>query len=452
MKIIFLILKREYLVRVRKRSFIVMTILGPLLIFGFYAVVGWAAISSIEQKKVDVIDDSGLFKNKLENTKSLSFSYPDATFQAAKSNFLNSKKDVLVHIPENVMEQPKSLQMFAEKGVSLEIKSSIERAIEKEIESIKLTQAGITRKVLQDAKVNVDSETISLSEEGEKTSSAGAATIIGGICAFLIYISVFVYGTQVMRGVMEEKTNRIVEVIISSVKPFQLMMGKIIGVALVGLTQFTLWIVLTIALTSLGTSILGPRFAQQRAQTVMATQPGMQQQMQRDEDTTDETVVAQAQTAPKNPVDDVMKAINSLNIPMIIACFLFYFLGGYLLYSALFGAVGAAVDNETEVQQFMLPITLPVIFSFIIAQFVLRDPNGSLAFWTSMIPFTSPIIMMVRIPLGVPGWELALSMTLLVLGFVGTTWLAARIYRVGILMYGKKVNYKELSKWIFYNA
>lgn len=447
MKIIFLILKREYLVRVRKKSFIVMTILGPLLIFGFYAFVGWAAISSIEQKTVDVIDDSGLFKNKLENTKSLSFSYPNISFQAAKANFLSSKRDVLVHIPENVIEKPKSLQMYAEKGVSLELKNSIERAIEKEIESIKLTQAGITRKILQDSKVNVDSETISLSSEGEKTSSAGAATIIGGICAFLIYISVFVYGTQVMRGVMEEKTNRIVEVIISSVKPFQLMMGKIIGVALVGLTQFLLWIVLTIALTSLGSSIFGPRFAQQRAQTVMATQPGMQQQMQRDED----TKVAQSPATENNPVADIMKAINSLNLPMIIGCFLFYFLGGYLLYSALFGAVGAAVDNETEVQQFMLPITLPVIFSFIIAQFVLRDPNGSLAFWTSMIPFTSPIIMMVRIPLGVPLWELFLSMSLLVLGFVGTTWLAARIYRVGILMYGKKVSYKELSKWIFYN-
>ncbi|GAA4453837.1 ABC transporter permease [Nibrella saemangeumensis] len=448
MKIIFLILKREYLVRVRKKSFIVMTILGPLLIFGFYAFVGWAAVSSIEQKKVDVIDESGLFKNKLEDTKSLSFTYPESTFQQAKAKFLSSKRDVLVHIPENVVDQPKNVQMFAEKGVSLELKSSIERAIEKEIESIKLTQAGITRKVLQDAKVNVDSETISLSEEGEKTSSAGAATIIGGICAFLIYISVFVYGTQVMRGVMEEKTSRIVEVIISSVKPFQLMMGKIIGVALVGLTQFTLWIVLTIALTSLGTTIFGPRFAQQRAQTVMATQPGMQQQMQEGGD----NAVTQTQTTEDNPIADVMKAIKSLNLPMIIACFLFYFLGGYLLYSALFGAVGAAVDNETEVQQFMLPITLPVIFSFIIAQFVLRDPNGSLAFWTSMIPFTSPIIMMVRIPMGVPGWELALSMILLVLGFVGTTWLAARIYRVGILMYGKKVSYRELSKWIFYNA
>jgi len=442
MNTILLIIQREYLVRVKKKSFIIMTILGPLLIFGFYALIGLVAVSSIEQKTVEVVDESGLFKDKLANTKQLQFTYPNQSFAEAKKAFVKSKTDVLVYIPGNILDKPRSLQLYAEKGVSFEVKSDIENAIEREIENIKLTQAGITRRVLEDAKVKVDSETISLSEEGEKESSAGAAAIIGGICAFLIYLSVFIYGTQVMRGVMEEKTNRIVEVIISSVKPFQLMLGKIIGVALVGLTQFMLWILLTIGLTSVGGSLLGSKLASKGRETTQ-----LQQNLSPDQ----KALQAELRKSD-NPVAGVMKALSTLNIPLIIGCFLFYFLGGYLIYSALFGAVGAAVDNETEVQQFMLPITMPVIFSFIIAQFVLRDPNGSLAFWTSMIPLTSPIIMMVRVPMGVPTWELILSMVLLVLGFVGTTWLAARIYRVGILMYGKKVTYKELSKWVFYKA
>lgn len=444
MHIIFLIIKREYLVRVRKRSFVIMTILGPLLIAAFYGLVGWAAIGSIEQKKVGVVDESGLFQGKFTSTKALTFTFLNTPIATAKKSFPKSNYDVLVHIPANILAQPKSVLLYAEKGVSLDLKSTIERTIEKEIERNKLTKAGITQQILEDAKVNVDSETISLSAEGEKTSSAGAATIIGGICAFLIYLSVFVYGTQVMRGVMEEKTNRIVEVIISSVKPFQLMMGKIIGVGLVGLTQFLLWILLTIGITSVGGSLLGGKMAKGReaAQSSQIGQAAGQGNQ----------VVTAADGMKDSPVADVMKAIGSLNLPLIIGCFLFYFLGGYLLYSALFGAVGAAVDNETETQQFMLPITLPIVFSFIIAQFVLRDPNGSLAFWASIVPLTSPIIMMVRIPLGVPVWELLLSMTLLVLGFIGTTWLAARIYRVGILMYGKKTTYRELSKWIFYKV
>ncbi|MBC8154163.1 MAG: ABC transporter permease [Bacteroidetes bacterium] len=439
----FLIIKREYLVRVRKRSFVIMTILGPLLIAAFYGLVGWAAIGSIEQKKVEVVDESGLFQGKFTSTKSLSFTFLSTSITAAKKSFPKSNYDVLVHIPANILTQPKGVQLYAEKGVSLDLKSTIERTIEKEIERNKLTKAGITQQILEDAKVDVDSETISLSAEGEKASSAGAATVIGGICAFLIYLSVFVYGTQVMRGVMEEKTNRIVEVIISSVKPFQLMMGKIIGVGLVGLTQFLLWILLTFGITSVGGSLLGGKLAKGRdvAQSAQMSQVGPGGQ-----------VSAAADDMKKSPVTEIMQAISSLNLPLIIGCFLFYFLGGYLLYSALFGAVGAAVDNETETQQFMLPITLPIVFSFIIAQFVLRDPNGSLAFWASIVPLTSPIIMMVRIPLGVPVWELLLSMTLLVLGFIGTTWLAARIYRVGILMYGKKTTYRELSKWIFYKV
>ncbi len=440
MNIIYLIIKREYLVRVRKKSFIIMTILGPLLIFGFYAIIGWAAVSSINQKKIAVVDESGRFTDQFKNDDETVYSYPKQSLAEAKKSFVKQGYNALVFIPKDVIEQPKTVKIFAEKSVSLSMQSNIERAISKEIETIKLEQAGITQKIIQDAKVNVDAETISLSDGGEKSNNGIATTIISGFCALLIYISVLIYGTQVMRGVMEEKTNRIVEVIISSVKPFQLMMGKIIGVALVGLTQFMLWIVLTIGLMTVGSKVINrPEQTQSAMTTRMNGMPGGQE-------------VQTKMSTAKNPVADVIKAIETLNIPLIIGCFLFYFLGGYLLYSALFGAVGAAVDNETETQQFMFPIMMPIIAAIAFAQIAVRDPDGPLAFWTSIIPFTSPVVMMVRIPFGVPAWEIALSMSLLVLGFIGTTWLAARIYRVGILMYGKKTSFRELSKWVFYKG
>lgn len=437
MRNIFLVIRREYLVRVKKKSFLIMTILGPLIFVTLYAAVIWIAVGSVDSKTVQVVDESNLFKNEFKSTESLKFNYLSSSIDSAKSQFEKSGANALVFIPKDVINEPKSVRIYAAKNVSMDLKSSIEDVIEKQIEEIKLSEAGITHKILEDSRVNVNSETISLSEEGEKTSSSGAATVIGGICAFLIYMSVFIYGTQVMRGITEEKTSRIVEVIISSVKPYQLMMGKIIGVALVGLTQFILWITLTISLTSVATTVLSDKMPKDSQAMVS----DMQQNMPAN---------GMPGSNVQNPVAEVLGAVNSLNIPLILSCFLFYYLGGYLLYSAMFGAVGAAVDNDADTQQFMLPITMPIIFSFVFAQFVLRDPDGSLAFWTSIIPFTSPIVMMVRIPFGVPAWEIALSMVLLVAGFMGTIWIAARIYRVGILMYGKKVTYKELAKWIFY--
>lgn len=430
------------MVRVKKKSFLIMTILAPVLFVGGYALVIWMAISSVDSKLVQVVDESGLFTNEFKDSESLKFSFVNAPIDSAKSHFTDSHANALVYIPKNVIDSPKSVRIYAPKNVSMELKSDIEQVIEKQIENIKLSEAGITHKILEDSRVNVSSETISLSEEGEKTSSSSAATIIGGVCAFLIYMSVFIYGTQVMRGVTEEKTSRIVEVIISSVKPYQLMMGKIIGVALVGLTQFVLWIILTVSLTTATSAVLSSKMSKDSDQ-IQEEMTNMQKGM---------PASNMPGAAVDNPVAEVLGAVGSLNIPLIISCFLFYYLGGYLFYSALFGAVGAAVDNDADTQQFMLPITLPIIFSFIFAQLVLRDPDGNLAFWTSMIPFTSPIIMMVRIPFGVPAWQIALSMTLLVLGFMGTIWLASRIYRVGILMYGKKVTYKELAKWIFYKV
>ena len=247
------------MVRVKKKSFLIMTILAPVLFVGGYALVIWMAISSVDSKMVQVVDESGLFTNEFKDSESLKFSYVKGSIDSAKAHFKEGQANALVYIPSNVIASPKSVRIYAPKNVSMELKSEIEKVIEKQIENIKLSEAGITHKILEDSRVNVSSETISLSEEGEKTSSSGAATIIGGICAFLIYMSVFIYGTQVMRGVTEEKTSRIVEVIISSVKPYQLMMGKIIGVALVGLTQFVLWIFLTVSLTALATTVLSSK-------------------------------------------------------------------------------------------------------------------------------------------------------------------------------------------------
>ena len=442
MNTILTIIQREYLVRVRKKSFIVMTLLAPLLLAAFYGAIGWAAIGSISQKKIAVIDQAGVFTNKLKEDDETTFQYLTQSPEQAKKRLIANEFDALVIIPKDVIEQPKTVRIFSNKSVSLTLQSNIESAIGKEIETIKLGRSGITQEVIREAKTNVDAQTVNLSDGGEKSTNSILTTIIGGVCGFLIYLSVFIYGAQVMRGVLEEKTNRVVEIIISSVKPFQLMMGKIVGVGLVGLTQFMLWILLTVGVVSAGSAIFGAKYVKSAAtaRSGQMNTMGGQSQVQKKLET------------DKNPMASLSAAVKTLNVPLITACFLFYFLGGYLLYSSLFGAIGAAVDSETETQQFMLPITIPIIASMALSQFIIRDPDGPLAFWMSMVPLTSPIIMMVRIPFGVPFWEIAVSMALLVGGFIGTTWLAARIYRVGILMYGKKPTYRELSKWVFYKA
>lgn len=289
--------------------------------------------------------------------------------------------------------------------------------------------------MLETLDAHVDISTINLSGEGEKESSSIGATAIGYISSFLIYIFIFIYGAQCMRGVIEEKTSRIIEVVISSVRPFQLMMGKVIGIAGVGLTQFLLWIILSFAVISaiggvMGAEAMNPRTAQvEQMEAMNIPQDENMNEIQED--------VFSKATA----------AIGSINIPLVIVSFLFFFLSGYLLYGALFAAIGSAVDSDADAQQFMLPVTIPLIMSIIALSAVLNDPNGTMAFWLSIIPFTSPVIMMMRVPFGVPAWELGLSMALMVGGFVFTIWLASRIYRVGILMHGTKVNYKILAKW-----
>lgn len=443
MSTISLIIKREYLTRVRKKSFIIMTILGPILMASVFVVPFLIAkYDQSEVSKIQVIDESGIFKDKLSDDENLIFEPDTLSLAVAKTIFDSEKHTAILYIPSNVMEDTKSVMLFSAKQPNINLVSSIESTIQKELENRKLQSHGINQQTLDQIKTKVKINTRTLTDKGEEETNAGMNTAAGLIGGLLIYMFIFLYGAQVMRGVIEEKTNRIVEVIISSVRPFQLMMGKIIGIALVGLTQFLLWIILTMSISSFVTGFFMDK--KQMTEQMMKRQTPMGTPLP-------EGVEDGASLQSSDEVTaDVFGSLQSINFPLLIGAFVFYFLGGYLLYGALFAAIGAAVDGESDTQQFMLPITIPLILSFVVAQSVLQNPESSVAFWFSMIPFTSPVVMMVRMPFNVPDWQLALSMALLVLGFIGTTWVAGRIYRTGILMYGKKVNWRELGKWLFY--
>ncbi len=453
---ITLILKREYLTRVRKKSFLVMTILGPILFAAIVIAPGWiATLEDTELKKIAVIDSSHIFKERLPETEYIKFEYLENTeVEDLRQSFSETDYYALLQITHLVANTRNSVILYSDKQPSFSVKSHISNAIEKEIERRKLESAGIDQDVLKSVKTNISIQTIQWTESGEeKKSSTELAMIVGYISGFLIYFFIFMFGAQVMRGVIEEKTNRIIEIIVSSVKPFQLMMGKIVGIGLVGLTQFALWVVLTIALITVGKNAFFPELTTPSgdevvAQDFMEKAPGQQSSIMQSGQTKDlsESITENAE------IKQIFSAIDDINIGLMVGSFIFFFLGGYLLYGSLFAAIGSAVDNEADTQQFMLPITIPLILAIIVMINAINSPEGPIAFWFSIIPFTSPIVMMVRIPFGVQAWELILSMGLLVLTFMATTWLSGKIYRTGILMYGKKVNYKELWKWIRYRS
>lgn len=438
---ILLIIQREYLTRVKKKSFIVMTILGPLLMAAVtVAPVLIAKYSNDSLNKILVVDEKPeIFTTILPGSENIHFINTRISLDSAKATFDPEKYYGILYLPADIMKNPGGAMLFTEKQANLNVTSYIENALEKQIEEDKLKAEGIKQETLSSIETKVNLKTLSL--KGEENSAA-LATGVGFIGGVLIYMFILLYGVQVMRGVIEEKTNRIVEVIISSVKPFQLMMGKIVGIALVGLTQFLLWILLTFTLASVATNLLIDKKMEAKVVAEQMKTGGMDQQ-----------ALEELGATPKAKQDitaKVFEQLGNINFPLIIGCFFMYFLGGYLLYSALFAAIGAAVDNETETQQFMLPVTIPLILSFVVAQSIVQNPDSQLGFWFSIIPFTSPVVMMVRIAFGVPAWELALSIGLLVAGFLATTWLAGKIYRTGILLYGKKVTYKELTRWLFY--
>lgn len=433
-----IIIEREYLTRVKKRSFLLITFLAPLF---FAALMFLPAIlmtnsEKFETKKIiAVCDESTLFNGKLENTDANTFIYIDKSIDEAKQLVKDGVYDGVLYIPGTKLTVPTNAELYSIKQQPMTLTSHIRSSMKQIVEHQKLMSSGIDPAIVKASATTINIQQIKMNEKegGEQKSFSEFEFLLGLILALIIYFVIFIFGSQVMRGVIEEKTNRIIEVIVSSVKPFELMMGKIIGIALVGLTQFLLWGVLTLAISGIASAFL-PTQDVFSAGTVMSEQ------------------ITEAGINPNDPdtLTEVFEIIHSINFKDILWCFLLYFIGGYFLYSAMFAAIGAAVDNETDTQQFVTPISLLLVIPMVCSSIISTAPDSSFALWMSMIPFTSPVGMMLRIPFGVPIWQVVLSVALLFATFIVFTWLASKVYRTGILMYGKKVSWKEIFKWIKY--
>ena len=430
---IFLVIQREFMSRVKKKSFLLATILVPLL---FPAIIGGMVYLAYQNDKnkelevVQVLDESSLLI--FEDNESYDYKLVEGPLDSAKNRFSKSEDFALIYVPKFEVDKPEGVRFYAHTSPGVNLVKGFESKIESQIRDIKLTRSGLTEDQLDELKTNVQIESFNLDETGsEKKSDSGVTFGIGYVMGFLIYIFLFAYGAQVMQGVIEEKNSKIVEVIVSTVRPFHMMIGKVVGVASVGIFQFLIWMILMGVISFAGMSIFG--LSMDPAETAqMMEQAGGE--------------ASAVQSSAK--VQEMMSLINDIPVTKIVLLFVFFFLGGYLLYGALFAAVGSAVDTPADAQQFMMPIMMPIIVALMgLMMFVFPDPNGTVSFWLSIIPFTSPIVMMGRIGFGVPAWEIALSMALLVGGFIFTLWLAGRIYRIGILMHGTKVNYKVLAKW-----
>ncbi len=432
MKQIFLVLKREYLTRVKKKSFLIATLLIPLifpaLIFG---IIYLGTQDSGDVKEIHVLDKSGYFTDKFTD-ESYSYKFVEGSLEEAIAGVQEAGVFGLLHIPELDLADTSNTRyddigFYSETNPGPQVQGRFEGAIRKVLEDVKLQQSGLNAQLIESLKARVSLSTFNFSDSGEaQESDSGLSFGVGYVFGFLIYMFIFIYGSQIMQSVLDEKTSRIVEVIVSSVRPFQLMMGKVLGVGAVGFTQLLMWIVLMVTLTTVGFNVFGP------SAEMMAG--GMSPE-------------AMELSGTEAQVMEVQNMLGTIPVAKIVISFLFYFIGAYLLYGALYAAVGSAVDSLQDAQQFMLPIMLPIIVSIIALMLVIQDPHSNMAVWLSMIPFTSPIVMMGRLPFGVPTWQLLLSMALLIGGFIGTIWVAGRIYRIGILMYGVKVNWKTLKVW-----
>jgi ABC-2 type transport system permease protein len=442
-----LIIKREYLTRVKKKSFLIMTFLGPLLFAGL--MIGAIAVTMNDSSEYDVlvVDQYGVitryadegrtliprFPERFENTDRVRYAFTKEP--QSPDEFKNGLYNIMIAVDDQTLNDGKCLfyfKKFPGEVIQSQIKNDLQESLERfrVVDSLKLDYDKYKR-----AKINISfaEKNINKLEEEDKTQEKA---IIGFAFAILIYMFIFLYGVQVMRGVIEEKTNRIVEVIISSVKPFELMMGKVIGIGLVGLTQFLMWVMLSSVVSAVGlsffeSSIAGGAAVVENAQIV-------------------NTGVDQAQMTKELMENEAINWFFQINWPLMLGLFVFYFIGGYLLYGSLFAAIGAAVDSETDTQQFMMPVSLPLIFGYIVSAMMISNPESSAGTFFSIFPFTSPITMMVKAIIGAQPWMIAVSMLTLVVTFVTFIWIAGRIYRVGILMYGKKATYKELWKWMWY--
>ncbi|HVU54620.1 MAG TPA: ABC transporter permease [Puia sp.] len=438
---IWLITRREYLTRVRNKTFLLSTFLLPIAIILFITISVWVSLKGRSHHHIAVIDANGYFKDYLKSDKSISFDFSPGLDTL---NYAEKECTAVLIIPVLPEGQKTIYRLKYKKQLALDDKSDLESRINNAIvDHMIYEKTSVSRARLDSIRKGADIATlITFEDQGKvaKVSNQGASTAIGYICGTLIYMLTFIYGATVMRGVMEEKTTRIAEVVISSVKPFQLMMGKILGIGAVGLTQFLLWVFLLVSLALIAQGLIPHDLMVEVARQQQANAMGMS------------TAPGVSQAAQK--VSDFTEFLHTPNWGLILFCFLFYFIGGYLFYSALFAAIGSAVNEDVqEAQSLMLPVTMPVIFSFFIMTIVMRDPGGQLGIWASIIPFSSPIVMMGRIPFGVPGtvpwWQLGLSMVLLIAGFIFTVWMAGKIYRTGILLYGKKPTWRTMWKWAF---
>ena len=433
-----IIIEREYLTRVKKRSFILITFLAPIF---FAAMILLPGIIMLNREKFDtkktiaVCDESTLFVGKFKDTDVNTFIYEEKDITDVKNLVREGVYDGVLYIPGTSLTLPVNAEIYSMNQIPMTLTDYINTTMKTVIEHQKLLASGIDPAIVKAANTTIHVQAIRMSEDEnvEKKSFGEFEFLLGIALAMVIYFVIFIFGSQVMRGVIEEKTNRIIEVIISSVKPFELMMGKIIGIALVGLTQFLLWGVLTTGIYFAVASFLP-------TQEVFSTGTVM----------TEQIAEAAANTDTEQVLTKVFDVIHSINFKAILWCFLFYFIGGYFLYSAMFAAVGSAVDNETDTQQFVTPISMLLIIPMVCSTIIANAPDSSLSLWLSMIPFTSPVAMMLRIPFGVPIWQVVTSVALLFVTFIIFTWLAGKVYRTGILMYGKKVSWKEIIRWIKY--
>lgn len=456
-----LIISREYLTRVRKKSFIIMSVLGPL-IFAAYILIPmyFATLEDKEEKVMVVIDDSGLFTRpgtdgpefSIAETETLRFQVlQDVPLETLKASFDESGYYGVLFIPANILASESSL-IYSTKQTSVEISEYLKRSMESQIEDLKLQQHEIEDidRILAEVETSIHVRNIKWTKDGKtQESNTGVIMGIGYLSGMLIFFFIFFFGSQVMRGVIEEKVSRIIEVIVSSVKPFQLMTGKIIGVGLTGLTQFLIWMILSAILITGLKGAFFPELNQTPTEQVVASD--LFEQGGAGQTRGDLSPEAKA-SEELDTAQEIFASLKSINAVVMIVSFLFYFIFGYLLYAAMFAVIGSAVDNETDTQQLIWPVILPLILGIYVMISAINNPDNALAFWFSIIPFTSPVVMMVRIPFGVPWWQVSLSGSLLVLTFLGMTWVAAKVYRTGILMYGKKNSYKEIWKWLRYSS
>lgn len=435
-----LIIKREYLRRVHKKSFLLLTFLTPFLFAALIFVPLWlSGFKGDDVRQVAVIDTTGKYAPLFEDSETYRFIRSDQSLEDYRKN---PDKEIfaILQITGDLLHHPGAAALYSEKQVPGELIRLVNQTLSEQMESEKMASFQIPNleEIIRQSHVDYQIQTIKWSEDGsENISSAEIASITGLTFTMIIYLFILFYGAMVMQGVMEEKTNRIIEVIVSSVKPFQLMMGKIVGIGCVGLTQVFIWAVMTLALVSGGSFLFG---ADAAGETVRAGLPAA------------ESGAAASMGIPPASVSSLAELLGGINLAEIGGLFLLYFIGGYLLYASMFAAIGSAVDSQEDTQQFVLPISLFMVFALYTGIYSLENPDGPLAFWCSLVPFTSPIVMMVRLPFDVPAWEKLVSLVLLYLSAVGIVWVSAKIYRTGILMYGKKSSLKEIWKWIRYRS